>query len=71
MGIPLVAAMPPDTELDNMCQVFFAAMDPTTGNNVSGVLYTQGTLWVDVTAGADALANSGPFMITPGPGATL
>lgn len=61
--------MPPDTELDNGCQVVFSAIDATTGNAVSGVQFTAGIVYVDVTKGSEEHLNQGPFMLVPGPGA--
>lgn len=69
MAIPLEAGMPPDTELDYGCQVVFDAIDPVSGASVSGVLFTGGVLYVDVTQGDVTQLSVGPFMLVPGPGA--
>lgn len=69
MATPTEAGMPPDTELDNGCTVVFDAIDPTTGASVSGVTFTAGVLYVDVTQGSVENLQSGPFMLVPGPGA--
>lgn len=61
--------MPPDTELDNGCTVVFDAIDPATGATVSGVKFSAGVLYVDVTQGDVGALASGPFMLVPGPGA--
>jgi hypothetical protein len=62
--------MPPDTELDNGCQVVFEAISPADGSTVAGVAFTDGTLYVDVVQGSVEELQSGPFMLVPGPGST-
>jgi hypothetical protein len=59
--------MPPDTELDNGCQVVFEAISATDGSTVAGVAFTDGTLYVDVVQGSVEALQSGPFMLVPGP----
>jgi hypothetical protein len=51
-------------------QVQFAALDPATGDDVSGVVVSSAQLLVtQLTADAAAALVSGPFMLVPGPGA--
>jgi hypothetical protein len=69
MAAPTLASMPPDTELDNGCQVIFEALDPSSGATVAGVAFTAGVIYVDVTQGSEHQLLSGPFMLVPGPGA--
>lgn len=71
MAAPTQAGMPPDTELDNGCQVLFSAIDPASGADVSGVLFTDGLLYVEVTKGSEEALTSGPFMLVPGPGSGI
>jgi len=61
--------MPPDTELDNGCQVVFEAISSVDGSTVAGVLFTAGVIYVDVTHGSAEQLESGNFMLVPGPGA--
>lgn len=61
----------PSVDLDNGCRIVFEAIDPASGNAVSGVSIVNAALWVTDLGGsgdAEALA-SGPFMLVPGPGA--
>jgi hypothetical protein len=69
MPAPTTASMPPDTELDNGCRVIFEALDPNDGSTVSGVEFTAGVIYVDVTQGSAQSLGSGPFMLVPGPSA--
>ncbi len=68
MGAPLKAGIPPDAELGNGCTIEFAALDPTSGNIVTGVVLTQSSLWIEGGEGSRD-TQSGPFMLVPGPGA--
>jgi hypothetical protein len=60
--------MPPDTALTSGCTVQFVAIDPTTGNAVSGVTITNVSIYADTTGSAELVA-TGPFMLVPGPDA--
>jgi hypothetical protein len=52
MAKPYTAAMPPDTELDNDCNIEFVAIDPVTGNAVTGVTVANASIYFDnVTSG--------------------
>jgi hypothetical protein len=68
MATPYVAALPPDTDLTNGCTVQFVAIDPTTGNAVSGVTVANVSIYADST-GSATLESSGPFLLVPGPNA--
>ena len=68
MSAPYVAPMPPDTDLTSGCTVQFVAIDPTTGNDVSGVTITNASIYADATGDA-VLEAPGPFMLVPGPNA--
>lgn len=68
MAQPLIAPMAPDTPLTNGCNVEFVAIDPTTGNAVSGVTISNASIYVESSGGAQSLA-SGVFMLVPGPDA--
>lgn len=67
MPTPTTASMPPDTELDNGCQVVFEALDPNDGSTVAGVAFTAGVIYVDVTRGSAQQLVEGAFMLVPGP----
>ena len=62
--------MPPDLDLPDGYVVTWAALDPTTGADVPGVVVSGvslfGTLLDDGSGGGSPL---GPFMLVPGPGA--
>ena len=60
-------------ELDNGCRIAFEAIDPASGSAVSGVTVVNAALWVDDLSGQlDATPlESGPFMLVPGPQATV
>jgi hypothetical protein len=66
----LQGTMPQEMDLEFTYTIEFAAVDPTTGANVAGVVISGGMLLVDqlTPGGADALA-AGPFMLVPGPAA--
>lgn len=68
MATPYVAPLPPDTDLTSGCTVEFVALDPTTGNAVSGVTVANVSIYAD-TSGDARLEAIGPFMLVPGPGA--
>ncbi len=69
MAQPLTVAFPPSLVLTDGWTVTIAAVDPTTGADVSGVEITEALLQVEVIEGAGGAAlSSGPFMFVPGPG---
>jgi hypothetical protein len=66
---PLTVPFPPNLVLTDGWVVKIAAVDPTTGADVSGVEITEALLQVEVIEGAGGAAlSSGPFMFVPGPG---
>jgi hypothetical protein len=67
---PLTVPFPPDLIITDGWLVTIAAVDPTSGADVSGVTITEALIQVEVIEGAGGAAlNSGPFMFVPGPGA--
>jgi len=60
--------MPPDTELDNDCNVEFVAISPTDGSTITGVTVSNMSIYFDDVGGGGSFAY-GPFMLVPGPGA--
>lgn len=68
MATPYVAPMPPNTALTNGCTVQFVAIDPVTGDAVSGVTISNASIYVEGSASDTELA-SGPFILVPGPNA--
>lgn len=70
MAQKIAAQMPPDLDLEFTYSIVFAAVDPSSGATVAGVVISDAMLTVDqVSAGAADELASGPFMLVPGPGA--
>ena len=66
MAQPLTIAFPPDVDLTAGCTIEFVAIDPTSGNAVTGVTVTNVSIYADTTGDA-TLEPLGPFMLVPGP----
>jgi hypothetical protein len=66
MAAPLKTAIPSETPLPNGCTIEFVAIDPATGNAVSGVKVSNVSIYADTT-GSAGLEAMGPFMLVPGP----
>lgn len=64
------SSIPPDLDLDEKYTLRFAALDPSTGAPVPGVVISNVQITADNLSalGDDELA-TGPFMLVPGPGA--
>lgn len=62
---PYIAPMPPFLDLGAGYQLQVNAVDPTTGDQVTGVVISNFSIIVDNVAGGDL--NVGPFMLVPGP----
>lgn len=70
MAKAVKAAMPPDVDIGPGWTVEFAAIDPTTGADVAGVVVSAAMIEAkDLTGQGGAGLASGPFMLVPGPGA--
>ena len=72
MAQALIAAMPPNLDLDLGCQIVFEAIDPTSGDPVTGVLIGDALIRIEAnfdTGGDLSPLASGPFMLVPGPAA--
>ena len=70
MAVPIAVPMAGDLDLPDGYQVVFAAVDPATGNAVSGVTVTNVSLFGTILgAGGGGQLELGPFMLVPGPGA--
>lgn len=68
MAAPLKTAIPSETPLPNGCTIELVALDPATGNAVTGVTVSNVSIYADTTGNA-TLEALGPFMFVPGPGA--
>jgi hypothetical protein len=68
MSLPVKTGLPDQMQLDGDFIVRWSAVDPTTGDDVSGVVITEASVYGEVT-GDSTGADSGPFMLVPGPGA--
>lgn len=64
MAQPLTVALPPGLDLWGGCTVAVAALDPTTGDPVSGVRVMNVTLEVDNPEGD---LEVGPWRLVTGP----
>ncbi len=71
MSQPLIAPMPADLDLPDGYVITWAAVDPTTGNDVSGVVVSNVSIFGTAlgTGTGDGGGPFGPFMLVPGPGA--
>jgi hypothetical protein len=68
VATPYIAPIPADTALTSGCTIEFVAIDPATGNAVTGVTVANVSIYADTTGDA-TLEPFGPFMLVPGPGA--
>lgn len=69
MAQKLNAGMPDSLDLTESWQILFAAVDPTSGADVSGVKVSNAMLVVELVQGDATDLPVGPFMLVPGPGA--
>lgn len=71
MSQALTAALAGDLDLPDGYQVVWAAIDPTTGADVSGVAVSGVSIFgTALGAGSGTQTGQlGPFMLVPGPGA--
>lgn len=67
MSAPLTVALPPGLEVSESYTISVTALDPATGNVVSGVDVSNVTIEVDQTEGSEADLAVGPFMYVTGP----
>ena len=68
MSKPLQSALPPDLNLYAGCIVRFVGLDPTTGNEVSGIVLDNASMWVtNLAGGSNAALEVGPWKLVPGP----
>lgn len=66
MSQKLVASMPNGMDLDNSFTIQWAALDPSTGADVSGVTVSNvGMLVTQLTPGGPEALQSGPFLFVP------
>lgn len=52
MAAPLTAAMPPDLDLDINYTIRFAAISPTDGSSVGGVVVSEASIFAQNLSGA-------------------
>jgi len=62
---PYIAPMPPWLDLGAGYKLQVNAVDPTTGDQVTGVVISDFSIIVDNLSGGNLEA--GPFMLVPGP----
>lgn len=67
MAQPLTVALPPGLDLGGGCIVSVQAVDPASGNIVTGVNVSNVTMAVDLVSGNAADLQVGPFLLKPGP----
>jgi hypothetical protein len=58
--------MPDGITLSDGAVIRFAATDPTTGASVNGVKVSNMSIFCDVIEGAEALLQTGPYILVPG-----
>jgi hypothetical protein len=67
---PFIQPLPPDLSLYAGCIVRVTALDPTTGDEVAGVVLNNVSLFVtDLSGTLETALTTGPFKLVPGPGA--
>lgn len=69
MAQPFQVALPPNRYLSDGDVITITAIDPTTGNTVSGVKVNNVILELELLSGAASALSSGPFLYVPGPDA--
>jgi len=67
VSAPLAVALPPGLELSESYTISVTALDPATGNVVTGVNVSDVTIEVELTSGSEADLATGPFMLVTGP----
>lgn len=68
MSKKLTASMPEGMDLDGSYTLQWAALDPSTGADVAGVVVSQAAMLVtQVSPGTAEDLQVGPFMLVPGP----
>lgn len=68
-GAVIDAGLPQDLDISDGFTLRVTALDPTSGNPVSGVTVSNLILTVDQLSGTPDQLTFGPFMLVPGPGA--
>ena len=67
MSEPLIVALPAGLDMNDAYQIRVTALDPTTGDTVSGVNVGTVTLIVESVSGGDLTSGTfGPFLLVPG-----
>ena len=70
MSLPVKTGFPDDVRAGGDWTIRFAALDPTTGANVAGVVVSLVNVGGEASGDDGTLnLNLGPFMLVPGPGA--
>lgn len=70
MSLPVKTGLPDNLIVSGGYQIIWAAVDPVTGADVTGVVISKATVQAtDLSGGATGLEQVGPFMLVPGPGA--
>ena len=68
MSLPVKTGFPDDVRAGGAWTIEFAAVDPTTGADVAGVVISQVNIGGELEGGAGAEnLDFGPFMLVPGP----
>lgn len=69
MSQPFDIALPPDLFFSDGYKIRVTALDPVTGDTVTGVNVNNVTFQVEILSGEGTTLEYGPFMFVPGPGA--
>jgi hypothetical protein len=62
---PYIAPLPPDLDLGPGFEIQVNAVDPTTGDQITGVVVSEFSIIATNVSGGDLAY--GPFMLVPGP----
>jgi len=70
VSLPVKTGFPDDVRAGGSWRIRFAALDPTTGADVAGVVVSLVNIGGEVTAGTvGAEGEAVPYLLVPGPGA--
>jgi hypothetical protein len=63
MPLPVKTGFPEELPISDGYQIIFAAVDPTTGADVSGVTITDASIYASATGDTNQLTVANPILI--------